>query len=161
MPLESPVSDPNATETQEEGKTLGEGTEAVGGARKRRDGQFTSETAREAAKASARAKREKAQKRAREADLDKLTVKQRVSVAMRDGAPYAEVLAAVQAIIAKAAKGDVPAFRAYLEWVERLGPVEGDAERDAAMALLTPEQRAQVREWLIDERVSPAKPSDA
>jgi hypothetical protein len=107
----------------------------------------------EAAARSAETRRKKAQERVREAELDKLTIKQRMAVASREGMPYSDALEIVKALVAKAKKGDVPSGRLLIEWVERLGPVEGDAERDAAMALLTPEQRAQVREWLIQERV--------
>jgi hypothetical protein len=54
----------------------------------------------------------------------------------------------VTALRAKAEKGDVPAARELIEWVEIEKQTEGKAKDRRLLELLSPEQRDQVASWI-------------
>ena len=87
------------------------------GAYARSGTRFTSETARAAAEKSAAARREKAAKRAEAQQLDQLTIRQRLAHELNER--KARIPHILDALVARAEKGDVPAARELRGWFDQ------------------------------------------
>jgi hypothetical protein len=118
--------------------------------------RFTSETAREAAQKSAEARREKAARRAEAAQLDQLTIRQRLAHELNDRKH--RIPAILDALHTAAERGSVPAARELRGWYDQgLGKPDlltlgtGNPDEHKSIEDMTPEERAAARAGVIRE----------
>lgn len=156
-PLDSPERQRDVTEDLAALDTQGEGEDArsVPEARERKAGPFGGLSAREAALRSAAAKREKREEREAEAELDKLTVHSRVSVALARSLPYAELVRRIEQLCRIADGNGATAVQAARElrgWLGLIQEDRGEQPEDVThVEDLSPAQRAVVRARILRE----------
>ena len=104
----------------------------------------------EAGRISAERRRERKAEREAAAELDRLTVVSRFSVALARKASYADLEDVVGALVAEAKQGKTQAAALLLKYVEVLKGADDDAPTDALdPEHMTPAQRAAVRADLL------------
>ncbi len=127
----------------------------------RKTGPFGGMTASEAAAHRHALERSRLAANTASAELDRLTVGQRVSVALAREIGYANVAATIRALASKAESGHVQHARELREWLKLAGLDAGDAPADSADPdRWTPEQRAVARARLLGE-IEAAEAADA
>lgn len=113
---------------------------------------FDSEAARQAGQRSGEVRREKREARDASAELDRLAVQARVSVALARKLTYEKLEQIIGALAEEAAKGKPTPAKLLLDYIRLLSPDEDDGDVDQVdPRKLTRQQRAAVRAALLAE----------
>lgn len=156
----APVREASAEGAKEECAERVESTRARSGLRP----AFTSETAREAARRSAEARRAKREAADRAAELDRLTVRGRTAVVVAGRLTADELGRVIDAQLAKAKNGDKGASQELRQWLRLAAELDSEADDEPAaedLASMTPAQRAALRAAIIKQAQERAADAEA